>query len=105
MSRADWIKHAIVFVAAVVLVWFSGVLPILILKPAPFENSPPLDVIASMGAPTFDGILRGWPIYFAVAIVQALTFHYVKKFTTPLFLVGVFVLGSLFAWRYWTQIA
>ncbi len=104
MSRTDWIKHALVFVAAVVLVWFSGVLPILMLKPAPYASSTPMEIIASMGAPTFDGIVRGWPIYIAIAIVQALTFQYLRKFTTPLFLAGVFALGSLLAWRYWTQV-
>lgn len=101
MSRADWIKHALVFVAAVFMVWLSGILPVLITKPAPYQDSQPMEIIAAMGAPTLDGILRGWPIYIALAICQALTFHYVKRFTTPIFLAGVFVLGALMAWRYW----
>jgi len=104
MSRADWIKHALVFVAAVVMVWLSGVMPVVVLKPSPYQDSQPMEIIAAMGAPTFDGLLRGWPIYVALAIAQALTFNYVKKFTTPVFLVGVFILGSLLAWRYWTQV-
>ncbi len=105
MSRADRIRHALVFAAAVVMVWLSGVTPVLILKPAPYANSQPMEILAAMGAPTLDGLLRGWPIYVALAIAQALTFHYVKKFTTPLFLGGVFILGSLLAWRYWMQLA
>lgn len=104
MSRTDWIKHALVFVAAIFMVWLSGVLPVLIMKPPPYETSDTMQILAAMGAPTFDGIVRGWPIYIAVAIVQALTFHYVKKFTTPIFLLGVLALGSIMAWRYW-QIA
>jgi hypothetical protein len=46
------------------------------------------------------GLLSAWPIYIALAIVQALTFHYVKKFATPVFLGGVFVAALLFAMRY-----
>jgi len=105
MSRADWIRHALVFAAAVIMVWLSGVIPVLILKPAPFANSQPIEIIAALGAPTLDGLLRGWPIYVTLAIGQALTFNYVKTFATPIFLAGVFILGFLLAWRYWTQVA
>ena len=47
-----------------------------------------------------NGLIASWPIFIALAIVQALTFHYVKRFATPLFLLGVFLLASATAWRY-----
>ena len=96
MSRAEWIKHAFVFVAAIFLVWLSGVTPLLV-------NDP--DAFATLATPTVGGLIAAWPIYIAIAICQALTFHYVKKWTTPIFLTGVFVLGALFAWRYWQAMA
>lgn len=93
MTRTEWIKHALVFVAAIFLVWLSGVVPVLVNDPEAF---------ATMATPTLSGLLAAWPIYIAVAICQALTFHYVKTWPALFFLVGVFVLGLLFAWRYWT---
>ncbi len=101
MARADiryafWIKHALVFIAAIALVWFAGVLPALVNPP----TTPAADLPSSLGPPTLLGLLSAWPIFFAVAICQALTFHYVKHFSTPVFLAGVFILASLMAWRY-----
>jgi len=92
-ARINIIRHAAVFIAAIALIWFAGVLPALINPSA--GAAPP-----SLGPPTLAGLLSAWPIYIAVAIVQALTFHYMKRFTTPIFLTGVFLLASLMAWRY-----
>jgi hypothetical protein len=50
------------------------------------------------------GLISAWPIFIALAIIQALTFHYVKRFATPVFLIGVFILGTLLAWRFWTSV-
>jgi hypothetical protein len=105
MTRAEWIKHALVFVAAIFMVWLSGVIPIIILKPGIYAGLGPFEILSGMGLPTIGGLITAWPIYIAIAICQALTFHYVKKWTTPIFLTGVFVLGVLFAWRYWTAMA
>ena len=55
---------------------------------------------AGMPMPTLGALIAPWPIYIALAICQALTFHYVKKFSTPIFLGGVFVAALLFAMRY-----
>jgi hypothetical protein len=93
VTRLHWLKHAAVFIAAIALVWFAGVLPALINPPA---GAPP----SSLGPPTLVGLLSAWPIYIAVAIVQALTFHYVKRFATPIFLTGIFLIASAMAWRY-----
>ena len=57
-------------------------------------------VFGAMAMPTIGALISPWPIYVALAIVQALTFHYVKKFSTPIFLAGVFVAALLFAVRY-----
>jgi hypothetical protein len=105
MSRAGWIKHALVFVAAVIIVWLSGVVPVLVLRPGAYSGQSAEQIFAGLGAPTLDGILASWPIFIALAICQALTFHYVKKWTTPIFLVGVFAIGALMAMRYWTTYA
>ena len=105
MRRHDWIKHGVVFLAAIVTVWLSGVAPVLILQPGPYAGQTPAQVFAQMGAVDVSGLVRAWPIFFALAICQALTFHYVKKWTTPLVLTGVFILGFLMAWRYWTTYA
>jgi len=105
MSRADWIKHALVFAAGVVMVWLSGVMPVLILKPKIYAGLSNEQILGGMASVDLMGLIRAWPIYIALAIVQALTFRYVKRFTTPIFLAGVFVLGSLLAWRFWTQVA
>lgn len=102
MGPAGWIKHVVVFLAAIVTVWLSGVVPVLILQPGPYAGQTPMQVFAQMGAVDISGLLRAWPIFGALAICQALTFHYVKKWTTPIFLTGVFALGFLMAWRYWT---
>lgn len=88
-----WLKHLAVFVAAIALIWLAGVLPAL-LNPSQ-EGGP-----ANLGAPTLIGLISAWPIYVAVAIAQALTFHYVRRFASPVFLAGVFLLASLLAWRY-----
>jgi len=102
MGRAGWIKHGIVFLAAIVTVWLSGVVPVLILKPDAYAALTPTQVFAQMGAVEVSGLVRAWPIFIALAICQALTFHYVKAWTTPIYLTGVFALGLLMAWRYWT---
>jgi len=92
---AVWIKHAAVFIAAVALVWLAGALPGMInAQPQLAGAQPP-----SAGA-LVNGLIASWPIFIALAICQALTFHYVKRFATPIFLVGVFILASLMAWRY-----
>jgi hypothetical protein len=96
MSRAEMIKHAIVFVASVVVVWLAGIVPGL-MTPSAAAPAGPADAGSLIA-----GILAVWPIFFALAIMQALTFHYVKKFTTPIYLAGVFVLALLLAWRYST---
>lgn len=95
MSRLQWLKHAAVFIAAVALVWLAGALPGMINGPQQLAGAPP----PSVGA-LLNGLIASWPIFIALAIVQALTFHYVKHFTTPLFLLGVFLLASAMAWRY-----
>lgn len=92
------IKHAAVFVAAIALVWFAGVLPAMILAPPGAAPAIPLPSAGGLLA----GLVSAWPMFIAVAIVQALTFHYVKRFTTPIFLAGVFILALLLAWRYAT---
>lgn len=97
-SYAFWIKHALVFIAAVALVWLAGILPGIILGQA--------STASPAAAPTPAGLLMGlisaWPIYIALAICQALTFQYVKRLATPVFLAGVFTLALLLAWRYAT---
>lgn len=105
MKAADWIKHGVVFVAAIFTVWLSGVVPVLILQPGPYAGQTAMQVFAQMGAVDVSGLLRAWPIFGALAICQALTFHYAKRWTTPIFLIGVFALGFLMAWRYWTTYA
>ena len=105
MTRAGSVKHALVFVAAVITVWLSGIVPVMVMRPGPYANLPPEQVLADMGTPTLSGIIAAWPIFIALAIAQALTFHYVKKFTTPVFLAGVFILGALMAMRYWSVYA
>ena len=105
MKASDWIKHGVVFVAAIFTVWLSGVVPVLILQPGPYAGQTAMQVFAQMGAVDVSGLLRAWPIFGALAICQALTFHYVKRWTTPIFLIGVFALGFLMAWRYWTTYA
>ncbi|MEY2756806.1 MAG: hypothetical protein RIR33_584 [Pseudomonadota bacterium] len=105
MGRADWIRHGAVFVAAIFAIWLSGVVPVLILKPGPYAGMEPTQILARMGGVDLPGLLRAWPIFIAIAICQALTFHYVKKWTTPIFLASVFALGFLMAWRYWTTYA
>jgi hypothetical protein len=105
MTRADWIKHALVFVTAVIMVWLSGIVPVLVLRPGAYAGQSPDQIFASLGTPTIGGILSAWPIFIALAICQALTFRYVKKWTTPIFLAGVFAAGALMAMRYWTTYA
>ena len=105
MTRADWIKHALVFVAAAFTVWLSGLAPVLIMRPGAYASMSPGEIFAQMGTPSVGGVIGAWPILIALAICQALTFHYVKKFTTPVFLLGVFALGALMATRYWTTYA
>ncbi len=95
MKAVAWAKHAAVFVAAIFLIWLGGVMPAMWPK---IEAG--IDPFAGMPAPTLLGLLAAWPIYIALAIVQALTFHYVKKFATPIFLAGVFLAALLFAMRY-----
>lgn len=95
MTRMEWVKHAAVFIAAVFLIWLGGVMPV-----AWPKINAGVDPFAGLPAPTLMGLLSAWPIYIALAIVQALTFHYVKKFATPVFLGGVFVAALLFAMRY-----
>lgn len=92
-GRLNIIKHALVFIAAIALIWLAGVLPALI-NPAAGAAPP------SLGPPTLGGLISAWPIYIAVAIVQALTFHYVKHFATPIFFTGIFLIASAMAWRY-----
>lgn len=99
MKPLEWAKHVAVFVAAVFLIWLGGVLPVVWPR-----YSAGVDPFAGMPAPTLMGLLAAWPIYIALAIVQALTFHYVKRFATPLFLGGVFLAALVFAMRY-TQVA
>jgi hypothetical protein len=94
-GRLDILKHALVFIAAIALIWLAGALPGMINGPQELAGAPP----PSAGA-LINGLIASWPIFIAVAIVQALTFHYVKRFTTPLFLAGVFLLASAMAWRY-----
>ena len=105
MGWAGWIKQGIVFLAAIVTVWLSGVVPVLILKPVAYAGLTPMQVLAQMGAVDVSGLVRAWPIFIALAICQALTFHYVRKWSTPIYLAGVFALGLLMAWRYWTTYA
>jgi hypothetical protein len=99
MKPVEWVKHVAVFVAAVFLIWLGGVLPA-----AWPKYSAGVDPFAGMPAPTMGDILGGllaaWPIFIALAICQALTFHYVKKFSTPIFLGGVFLAALVFAMRY-----
>ena len=99
MKPVEWAKHVAVFVAAVFLIWLGGVLPMV--WPT---ISAGVDPFAGMPAPTFGdllaGILAAWPIFIALAICQALTFHYVKRFSTPIFLGGVFIAALVFAMRY-----
>jgi hypothetical protein len=99
MSRLQGVRHALVFVAAIFLIWLAGVMPLLASKNA--AGVSPMQALGELGAPTVAGLVAAWPIYIAVGICQALTFHFVKAWRTPVFLVGVFVLASLFAWRYW----
>lgn len=99
MKALEWAKHVAVFVAAVFLIWLAGVLPV-----AWPRYSAGVDPFAGMPAPTLGGLLAAWPIYIALAIIQALTFHYVKRFATPIFLGGVFLAALVFAMRY-TQVA
>lgn len=89
------IKHVAVFIAAIALIWLAGALPGMINGEQQLAGAPP----PSFGA-LVNGLIASWPIYIAVAIVQALTFHYVKRFATPIFLTGVFLLASAMAWRY-----
>ena len=98
MSRVEWIKHALVFVAAIFLIWLGGVMPSVWAKVS--AGADPAAVFGAMPMPTIGALIAPWPIYIALAIVQALTFHYVKKFSTPIFLGGVFVAALLFAVRY-----
>lgn len=98
MTRVEWIKHAAVFVAAIFLIWLGGVMPGVLAQVS--AGADPAAVFGAMPAPTLGALLTPWPIYIALAIVQALTFHYVKKFSTPIFLGGVFVAALLFAMRY-----
>lgn len=99
MKPVEWAKHVAVFVAAVFLIWLGGVLPAMWPR-----YSAGVDPFAGMPAPSVGevvgGLLSAWPIYIALAIVQALTFHYVKRFTTPIFLGGVFLASLVFAMRY-----
>ncbi len=97
-TYAFWIKHALVFIAAIAAVWFAGTLPGMVLGQA--STAPP----AAMPTPAglLMGLISAWPIYIALAICQALTFQYVKRFATPVFLAGVFTLALLLAWRYAT---
>lgn len=95
MKPLEWAKHVAVFVAAVFLIWLGGVLPVVWPR-----YSTGVDPFAGMPAPTLSGLLAAWPIYIALAIIQALTFHYVKKFSTPIFLGGVFLAALVFAMRY-----
>ena len=49
MTRAGWVKHALVFVAAVVTVWLSGIVPVLVLKPKTYAGpAVPLVVVADV---------------------------------------------------------
>lgn len=105
MTLGQWIKHALVFVAAVFTVWLSGIVPVLVMKPGAYAGMSNDQILAQMGTPTLGGLVSQLPIFIALAICQALTFHYVKKFTTPIFLVGVFALGALMAMRYWSTYA
>lgn len=104
MTRAGWVKHALVFVAAVVTVWLSGIVPVLVLKPKTYAGLTNEQILADMSRVDLVGLISAWPIFIALAIIQALTFHYVKRFATPVFLIGVFILGTLLAWRFWTSV-
>lgn len=95
---AFWIKHALVFIAAIALVWLAGLVPGMILGQQ--SNAPPVSTPDAGGLVL--GLISAWPIYIALAICQALTFQYVKRFTTPIFLASVFTLALLLAWRYAT---
>ena len=105
MTRAGWVKHALVFVAAIFVVWLSGVVPVLVLKPRAYAGMSNAQIVAGMSRVEPGGLISAWPILIGLAIIQALTFHYVKRFATPVFLVGVFALGLLMAMRYWTTYA
>ena len=103
MTRASfpyafWIKHGLVFIAAIALVWLAGLLPGLILGQ---QSTAPPTATPDAGGLVL-GLISAWPIYIALAICQALTFQYVKRFSTPVFLAGVFTLALLLAWRYAT---
>ena len=98
MKPLEWAKHAAVFVAAVFLIWLGGVMPAV--WPKLSAGADLNTAFAGMPMPTLGALLAPWPIYIALAIVQALTFHYAKKFSTPIFLGGVFVAALLFALRY-----
>ena len=98
MKPIEWAKHVAVFIAAVFLIWLGGVMPGVMAQAN--AGADVGAVFAAMPAPTLGALLAPWPIYIALAIVQALTFHYVKKFSTPIFLAGVFVAALLFAMRY-----
>lgn len=95
---AFWIKHALVFIAAIALVWLAGLLPGMILGQ---QSTAPAAATPDAGGLVL-GLISAWPIYIALAICQALTFQYVKRFTTPIYLAGVFTLALLLAWRYAT---
>jgi hypothetical protein len=100
MSRLEWARHAVVFVASLGVVYVAGVLAPYFIDPGAAGPLTLGSVLGHMAPPTLIGLLLAFPIYMALAICQALTFHYVKRFTTPLYLGVLFVLALLFAIRY-----
>lgn len=100
MSRLHWLKHAGVFIASLFVIYLAGVLAPYFINP---DAAGPLTlngVLGRMSAPTVAGLVSAWPIYITLAIAQALTFHYVRKWTTPIYLGALFVLALMFAIRY-----
>ena len=103
MTRASfryafWIKHALVLIAAIALLWLAGLIPGMILGQ---ESTAPPTATPDAGGLIL-GLISAWLIYIALANCQRLTFQYVKRFATPVFLAGVFILALLLAWRYAT---
>ena len=100
MKPLEWAKHAAVFVAALFVVRLGFVLSPYFIAPDTMGTMTPGGLLAAMGVPTLDGLIAAWPICIALAICQALTFHYVKRWATPIYLSGLFVAALLFAMRY-----
>jgi hypothetical protein len=90
--------HAVLFLAAILVTWVAGLLPILILRPGAYGKLTPLQILGGIGPPNLESFLRGWPVLFMIALVQGLVFRSVKKRPRLVFLSVVAVLWSAYAW-------